>query len=257
MAAFSHWHKWLPGTNPSTSRKLEKLVSTLNTANISRVGFLRHGQTGKSETGVDFDRLLTDHGRQQALQAGHSFGKLLTPFYGSLLVSPAPRTMETAQLFLDSSSVVDVGDTENNKNNNVVKLVPTPGLYDGTMQPKGSALFRKIGYAPLKDYLENSEDEQDQRDARQVLGAYAHVVSDSIMDVVTTNGSSGVDCTLWIVGHAIYLPAAALGVASLARCDDLDVVLNANTREAEGYLIDLDTKTVQYLSRGDEGPANC
>jgi hypothetical protein len=55
--------------------------------------------------------------------------------------------------------------------------------------------------------------------------------------------------TLWMVGHAIYLPAAALGAASLAGCRDQEVILSSNTKEAEGYLIDLENCTVECISR--------
>jgi hypothetical protein len=47
--------------------------------------------------------------------------------------------------------------------------------------------------------------------------------------------------TLWVVGHAIYLPAAA--AASVAGCRDQAVIFSSNTREAEGYLIDLESCT--------------
>jgi hypothetical protein len=52
-------------------------------------------------------------------------------------------------------------------------------------------------------------------------------------------------------GHAIYLPAAALAVASLADCDKdaIEILLSTSTQEAEGYLIDLETSKIQYLAR--------
>jgi broad specificity phosphatase PhoE len=201
--------------------------------------FLRHGQTGLSN-GVDFDRILTDEGRSQARAAGASFGSDLKPFYSSLLVSPAPRTMETARIFLDAA---DANQTE---------LKPLPVLYNGAMLPKGSLIFRKIGYAPLQDYLLHEEDAQD---AQQVLGEYAHSVVEALMDIVEQEGACEAEsgCTLLVAGHAIYLPAAALGVAGLLGCDDdLDVILSTNTKEAEGYIIDIDDASVRYLARPSE-----
>jgi broad specificity phosphatase PhoE len=237
LAAFSQLHQWLPGS--LKNHHAENFASVMRNANVCRIVFLRHGQTGLSN-GVDFDRMLTDEGRSQARVAGASFGSDLKPFYSSLLVSPAPRTMETAHIFLDAA---DANETE---------LKPLPVLYDGTMQPKGSPIFRKIGYAPLQDYLLHEEDAQD---AQHILGDYAHSVVEALMDIVEQEGAAAESpgCTLLMVGHAIYLPAAALGVASLLGCDDdLDVILSTSTKEAEGYIVDIDDASVRYLARPSE-----
>ena len=236
MAAFAgRLHKLLPG-NPQKSH--DSFLSVMHKANISRIGFLRHGQTAPS-SGVDFDRLLTENGRQQANDAGLGFGKDLGPFAPKILVSSAPRTMETADIFKSAA------DQEH------VKLKPMQSLYDGTMQPKGSALFQNLGYAPLKDYLTITS-HGDRRDAQNILGAYAHTVVECMMEyaedeIISSNLTA--PCTLWMVGHAIYLPAAALGVASISNCDGGDIILSSNTEEAEGYLVDLLNNKVEYLSR--------
>ena len=246
MAAFSNnshgsqlLHELLPGT---WNANFERFQTTLVDANVGRIGFLRHGQTAKSQ-GVDFDRILTDHGRDQASAAGSSFGRELKPFYRSVFCSPAPRTVETANIFLNSA-------------NETRELVTPQTFYDGTMQPKGSQLFKMIGYAPLDEYL-NHPDGQCRSDAQNVLGAYSHSVIDTIFNEVQQHNRDGFDdsvmpestSTLWMVGHAIYLPAAALGVASLIGCADCSVFLSCNTKEAEGYLIDLETSSTTYLAR--------
>jgi hypothetical protein len=38
-------------------------------------------------------------------------------------------------------------------------------------------------------------------------------------------------------------------VASVAGCRDQEVILASNTKEAEGYLIDLESCTAEYISR--------
>jgi hypothetical protein len=53
------------------------------------------------------------------------------------------------------------------------------------------------------------------------------------------------------VAHAIYLPAAALGVAVLANCNDVDITLTTETQEGDGYLIDLSRSCVEYISWRD------
>jgi hypothetical protein len=97
MAAFAQMHRLLPG---KPARSYDDFLSIMNKAKISRIAFLRHGKTAPSTGGVDFDRLLTDVGRGQATDAGLRFGKDLKPFFSPVLVSPAPRTVETAELFL-------------------------------------------------------------------------------------------------------------------------------------------------------------
>jgi hypothetical protein len=128
-------------------------------------------------------------------------------------------------------------------------------LYDGTMQPKGSQLFQKIGYAPLSDYLGASDDD-DRRSAQTVLGDYAANVSKVILKAtIKSSHLRNVDAgergsTLWLIGHAIYLPAVALHVASLLNCDSgQELILSTNTQEAEGYLLHIDRREVELLIR--------
>ena len=228
---------------------------------ISKIFFLRHGQTGKSDTG-DFDRILTDKGREQARVAGSSFGKeTLMPIFPKVLVSPAPRTVETARLFLKAATAAAADDdTAECNESSPFDLVPVQDLYDKTMQPDGSKLFAKIGYAPLLDYLEASDD-YDRGVARDLLGKYATVAVDAIYNEVLDKKNENVSsrqttsigpCTLLVVAHAIYLPAATLGLASVVGCNsssDLQIPLSMNTQEAEGYLIDLSSRTLAYISR--------
>jgi hypothetical protein len=244
--AFAHnLHEWLIPPANSSSRKscYDAFRTVCEKAGITRVGFLRHGKTApKPVGGHDFDRLLTDEGRKQAEEAGLSFGRDLKPFYSALIVSPAPRTMETADLFLATAQARDC------------TLKPVKSIYDGTMQPKGSALFQKIGYAPLRDYLD-SKDAEDRDLSRNLLGMYADTVVKVMSETVAESSSGTIPreagTTLWMVGHAIYLPAAALGVASIVGSSDsgIETILSSNTREAEGYLIDLEDADVTYLAR--------
>mmetsp|Transcript_11749 Transcript_11749/g.18842 ORF Transcript_11749/g.18842 Transcript_11749/m.18842 type:complete len:263 (-) Transcript_11749:72-860(-) len=251
--AFSHrLHEWLLPPSGGYKASYGAFVSFCEKRGVAKVGFLRHGKTSPApEGGVDFDRLLTDEGRKQATEAGESFGKEFKPFHESLLVSPAPRTMETAELFVASAQSKET------------VLKPLQGLYDGTMQPKGSQLFRKIGYAPLSAYLD-SPDPEDRDLSRHLLGAYAETVIDSMVSTLENSVSSETaecldldtgDTTLWMVGHAIYLPAAALGVASIVDCNEsgMNTILSCNTKEAEGYLIDLQNADATYLARPSQG----
>ena len=271
-----------------------KLRETIKAANIHRILFLRHGKTAKQQpevnSGNDFDRVLTSEGRKQAKRSGELFGRNLQPYYNPVLVSPAPRTMETATIFLQAA--VDASPDSNNDDDNIgvingdenpigdIDLIQINSLYDGTLQPKGDEIFDLLGYAPLKEYLQNNN-EHINTESRQFLGDYTENAIVSIIEVVTnttannnTNNKIKTDAnddatTLLLVAHAIYLPAAALGVAFLLGCFDnneeeeeessyshtgstaMDVLLSTNTNEAEGYLIDVKRKSVRYLSRDD------
>ena len=271
-----------------------KLREIINAANIHRILFLRHGQTAKQQPegngGNDFDRVLTSEGRKQAKRSGELFGRNLQPYYNPVLVSPAPRTMETATIFLQAA--VDASPDSNNDDDNIgvingdenpirdIDLIQINSLYDGTLQPKGDEIFDLLGYAPLKEYLQNNN-EHINTESRQFLGDYTENAIASIIEVVTnttannnTNNEIKADAnddatTLLLVAHAIYLPAAVLGVASLLGCFDnnkevegessyshtgstaMDVLLSTNTNEADGYLIDVKHKSVRYLSRDD------
>lgn len=246
--SFHSFHELIQKTQPYQAEFRDRLIR----AGIHRVGFLRHGNTLPSPTGIDFDRVLSDTGREQAAEAGSSFGRQNTPFYHTMLVSPAPRTMETAEIFSQRAA---------EEQDRSVTLKPISALYDGVMQPNGSAIFKKIGYAPLSAYVDNKED-IDREQMRLLLSDYAFQVITAIHHTVLPDsaesslqiglqGSAAIGTILWIVGHAIYLPSAALGVAYLIGSDDSakEIIMNTITGEAEGYLIHTTDTTVHYLKR--------
>ena len=146
-----------------------------------RLAYLRHGNTEPNE--VDFDRTLTKQGRWQAVAAAKSYGLSLRPFLPTALSSEAPRAVETARLFLE-----DAGRD--------VELVTDRSLYDGTMQPEGSAVFREIGYAPLDFYLKDGR-------ANAVLGDYAENAAARVAATLAGFGQCSRRRTLVVVGHVL------------------------------------------------------
>jgi hypothetical protein len=239
--AFTYFDKGLAITGSVDG---ERIAQSLANAGIQRIGFLRHGNTAPANGG-DSTRQLSDLGKEQVKEAANSFGKDLRPFFPLMIVSPASRTMETSSIFLRESGF----------RKEIFEFETDDILYDGTMQPKGSKLFQKIGYAPLSEYLAAS-DQDDRRSAQSVLGAYAADVSQLLFRAtlksshlrVPDSGERG--STLWLIGHAIYLPAVVLNVASLLNCDSgQELILSTNTREAEGYLLDIARRKVELLIR--------
>jgi hypothetical protein len=103
-------------------------------------------------------------------------------------------------------------------------------------------------------YIENENDEC-RIPSQEILGTYAIACVEAMIDTVSDPAQSNPDtvCTLMMVGHAVYLPAAALALASLVGCPSGSekVILETNTKEAEGYLIGIEGGNVQYLSRDE------
>lgn len=255
-------HRLLPLPTPNTPAGAEEAIVSASeirdafaNCNIDRVAFVRHGNTGKAD--VDYDRTLTDLGRAQSRIAGASYGAAeLRPYYeGAALCSSAPRCVETAQLFLEESLKNEPAGAAAIRNG-MPELKLRPELYDGTMQPEGSRLFRSMGYAPLRAYLENPI-EDDAEAARCVLGRYALDSLGAIWSVLGADGDhpsagSGIPqkSTLLFFAHAVYLPSAALALASAIGCGEgIDRILDTNTREAEGYCVRVDARTVALLRR--------
>ena len=121
-------------------------------------------------TGVDFDRTLTPHGgEEQAHASGSSFGVHLLPFYPIALCSPAPHCVSTFNIL---SSIY----------HSILALDTTATLYDGTMQPERSYVFKKHGYTSLRTYIEDS-DAEDLVVAKKICGMFANNAMDEILYV--------------------------------------------------------------------------
>ncbi len=230
-----------------------EIQRTFLESGITKVAFIRHGNTAPSSN--DFERTLTDLGRSQSRAAGASYGIDLYPFCDEALCSSAPRCVETANLFLES--MAETMQQDNHGEYAMPKLSLQDNLYDGTMQPEGSRLFAKIGYAPVRSYLD-SENLDDVEAARSVLGIYARSSLDTMFSAATKernhNETPDVDVvrtrTLLFFAHAVYLPSAALCLAAALDCNDgMDLILDTNTKEAEGYCIDVDKENVSLLCR--------
>lgn len=228
-----------------------EIQKTFLESGINKVAFIRHGNTAPASN--DFERALTELGRSQSRAAGASYGIALYPFNDEALCSSAPRCLETANLFLESM-VETMQQQQDGVGEYVMpKLSLQSQLHDRAMQPAGSRLFAKTGYAPIRSYLEN-ENLDDAETARVVLGGYARSSLDIMFDVVQ-NGrlqkpTTDIDKTLLFFAHAVYLPSAALCLAVALDCNDgIDMILDTNTQEAEGYCIDVDNENVTLLCR--------
>jgi len=95
------------------------------------------------------------------------------------------------------------------------------------------------------------------------LGEYARTSLDVIWEeVIAKHDSDAAEKsadskngeTLLFFAHAIYLPSAVLGLASAVGCigEELDIVLDTNTQEAQGYLMHIHDQTVSLLQRPGE-----
>lgn len=229
--------------------------NTFLESGITKVAFIRHGNT--SPASIDFERTLTEVGRTQARIAGASYGTKLYPFSDEAICSSAPRCVETANIFLESLAETlkqqQQQDLSMSEEPNIPKLSLQSQLYDGTMQPEGGRLFNEIGYAPIRSYLANKNlDDADA--AKVVLGKYVSSSLDIMYDLAQEGkklmvpNERDIGRTLLFFAHAVYLPSAALSLAAALDCyDGLDLVLDTNTKEAEGYCIDIFNENVSLL----------
>ena len=159
-------------------------------AGLSRLdlAFIRHGST--APTTPDIARVLSDKGRAQARLAGSTYLRRIGALAPLVICSAAGRCVETATLALGELAA---GSGE-------IKLVRSQVLYDGTMQPEGSTIFRKLGYAPLRDYYAEGET------VRTLLDGYARGALDEIDGIAQRYLPQSLDSerrTLCVFGHAI------------------------------------------------------
>ncbi len=114
--------------------------------------FVRHGNTTKDP--IDANRVLTDLGREQAMNAGF---KLKGITFGAVFCSSAQRTVQTATNML--------GDE--------LDIVQVPELFelpDAEGRAVCNAMFKQLGYASLRDYYKHGDAETLHRFG-QVAGA--------------------------------------------------------------------------------------
>jgi hypothetical protein len=102
--------------------------------------------------------------------------------------------------------------------NAIANLVPIDVLYDGTMQPEGFKLFKQLGYAPLRDYIENENDEC-RIPSQEILGTYAISCVEAMIDTVSDPAQSNPDtvCTLMMVGHAVLSSCSCISCSVTGR----------------------------------------
>jgi len=153
------------------------------------VAFIRHANTALATP--DIARVLTAKGRRQARAAGQTYLRGLAPLSPLVLCSAAGRCVETATLALGEGAATPE-----------YELVRSQVLYDGMLQPEGSAAFGRLGYASLSAYHADSEG------VRSYLEAYAKDALDEIESVAHRSSPSPDEerQTLCVFGHAVCAP---------------------------------------------------
>ena len=193
------------------------------------VALIRHGNTGAAA--VDVERELTSRGHQQAAAASASYIKeMAVPIAAVAFSSPASRCIDTLGRVLASHPRV--------------AIEPIQEIYSGAIQPEGSALFARVGYAPLASYhAEQEATEYLDQYAATVLRAVARCVSDNPLLQAAgrsyTHSKDRERATLCIAGHAVYNSAVALQLAVLRghSAADLDAIRHYNVQEACGFWV--------------------
>ena len=228
-------------------------------ANGRAVAFLRHANTlSKAECGgVDFDRVLSEAGVAQCEAArddGGWVGPLRRKAFGLgarplVITSPAGRCVDTARRVLapklqwwerdDRGEPKSAGGGGGGAPTAGARLVACAELYDDTLQPGNERLFARLGYAPLRAYL----DEPGGREL--LLDAYAPAALRRIEALADAHApADGAQLAergrvLVVCGHAVYTNAIALALArALAHAEAAcDVPLDTNLQEVDGFLV--------------------
>lgn len=154
---------------------------------------------------------------------------LPAPLASFALTSPAGRCVETAGLVISAE----------------IELVETQALYDGMLQPNSYGAFQRLGYASLFDYLSDGPETKEMLDehAEQVVGALGATVTVRAALAAHDSGGGAASgpqrTTLCVFGHAVYLNAAALRLATLRghSADSLAEIMHSRLEEACGIWV--------------------
>uniref|UniRef100_A0A7S3NN62 Uncharacterized protein n=1 Tax=Aureoumbra lagunensis TaxID=44058 RepID=A0A7S3NN62_9STRA len=214
--------------------KKEKLGELVRGVSL-RILFLRHAET-KVGPRNDWERMLSDAGMSQSKRAGESFGRALQPFCNVVMSSPAPRCLDTIDHFFKGVS----------QEVRSMRIVTDPTLYDGTIQPGASEVFKRLGYQSLSTYLKDGG-------ATSALEKYADDVVDQLINLLESSDNENKEDgqkiqplkdkdqyqTLLFCGHAVYLPAAGRLCAQLlgAPKHALRILTDSNMRPCEAFLL--------------------
>lgn len=213
---------------PSTpnAQQLGRMARALARLAVFDVAFVRHGNTGRAAT--DLARQLTDAGKAQCAAAASGFvQKLPAPLAPFALTSPAQRCVDTARLVLAEASPAP-------------ELQHVELLYDGMLQPGAGEAFSRVGYAPISAYLADPQGE----DFAQKLADHGDLVVQALGAAATVSGAlrGGPPTereTIAVFGHAVYVNAAALQLATLRGHDaaSTELLLGTNCDEASGFWV--------------------
>ena len=185
---------------------------------VTELAFVRHGNTDPApKGGMDQDRKLSQNGERQCAAVGGEDGWLsylteYAPPRGCVLTSPVERCRRTGELIL--------GRTQPNGDD--WQWIELDSIYDGMLQPEGSALFAKVGYAPLQDY--HAADPAAERFLRRYGLKMLHDVvveleRDALLYPIVNEKKGEVGNSLVVFGHAVYSSAAALPPSPLDPVD--------------------------------------
>jgi broad specificity phosphatase PhoE len=234
----------------NSTSSLEGARSLLARAPSRSIVLVRHGNTGSAAEvgGVDFDRVLSAKGTAQCDVAARSWLPVLQRQHhlapdALVVCSSAGRCVDTARRIFGERA----------------QLLECAALYDGTMQPASSALFDKLGYAPLRPYHE-------EEGGAVLLRAYAEQALAQVETLVAGarvaaagGGGGGGGASPWVICcHAIYTNqlclalAEAMGLSGAA----LAVPLDTNLQETDGFVVS-ETGVVRLSDLAASADADC
>lgn len=180
------------------------------------VTYIRHGNTAKAAT--DRERQLTEKGYEQARARGQKLGQ----GFDLVLASAVDRAIRTAEGIVD--------------NQPDLKIIPVEELYTppGPIGEAITALSNRLGYKPLREYLEE--------DGTGALYEYAKRAGTAVTKHILEHDAKNI----LVIGHAVLMSAAGLSVRGICMCracrqtsggsiNLLDTLLDVQFGECEGF----------------------
>lgn len=195
---------------------------------MATITFIRHGHTEWHED--DLQRVLSARGTEHAVECRVKLGN---PSFDLMLVSRAIRTRQTGEIISGSQKI---GAEE------IHSLLPPP-------DPDLDALFNKLGYAPLRAYLD-----ADNLGAQKLM-YWAQVAASNIRDKVIMralgleSGRASGGLSILVVGHAVVLPAVGFELCRTVTGDlpdECGEVMLLNLGECEGFQLDCTVVTKRF-----------
>ncbi|EER01702.1 hypothetical protein Pmar_PMAR008166 [Perkinsus marinus ATCC 50983] len=178
--------------------------------------FIRHSKSPRPadpSPEADQKRVLGEEGRLLATKArSNYFVEFMddAPKPVAFVSSPAARCLQTADAMLGGKGEFEGDKKDNRATIEDTEFILCPYIWEGVVQAEDfDGLFKKIGYAPLKEYRKTPE-------SKAIVDNYGEVAVGKICEILPEETE-----TVVVFGHAMGLAAMALQLVG-GSCQELE-----------------------------------